>query len=98
MGYFREKIKNSTHAPLTYRQHSRRKGETPDVLAQRREHRQDVQNFFGQECWVLERCPDEGETYPTPFRKRPGSKPGVFFIYSKPKHLRTRINKGILRL
>ena len=45
------------HALLTNRQHSRRKGETPDAPAQWRECSQDVQNFLGQECWVLGRSP-----------------------------------------
>ena len=38
-----------SHALLSHRQHSRRKGETPNALAQRREYRQDVQDFARQE-------------------------------------------------
>ena len=38
-----------SYVHLTYRQYSRRKGEAPNALAQRRERCQDVQNFFGQE-------------------------------------------------
>ena len=40
---------HKAHALLTHRQHSRRKGETPNALAQRRECRQDVQDFAWQE-------------------------------------------------
>ena len=38
-----------THDHLTHRQHTRRKGEASNALAQRRERCQDVQNFLGQE-------------------------------------------------
>ena len=54
------------HAHLTHRQHSRRKSEAPNAPAQRRDICQDVQNFFGQECWVLRRSRSEGEASPYP--------------------------------
>ena len=38
-----------SHVLLTYRQHSCRKSEAPNALAQRRDSCQDIQNFVGQE-------------------------------------------------